>query len=348
MAQLLRVTHDTFIPLERTTMVAAGKTETTDLERWIKDCPQLIDDTLLVVTNQFGSWAAANDDAARERPDVLALSTSGELVVMELKRDGDRRIHLQAITYGALVAGFTKETLAQAHADWLARERDERISAEEALERLTAHVDSQWNDELLTLPRLLLVAEHFPAQVLTTVQWLATAAPAITIECHEYQLFRDTDGLCVSFQRLFPVDTLENRRLRPAVTAAANETSEQVATNRRRARSAKLIVEHDLIPAGALMTLELGGVSRPEVKAQVDAWLTENPDRARITWVNDPIRPLVWAVEPDKTWTPSALRNTIFARAGAPEPNFSAGDTWCYLGRTLWWIASEVEDASDV
>ncbi|MFC4070854.1 hypothetical protein [Actinoplanes subglobosus] len=318
--------------------------ETADLERWIIDYPQLIDDSLLVVTNQFGSWSASND-SARERPDILALSTSGELVVMELKRDGDRRVHLQAITYGALVAGFTKETLAQAHADWLARERGEHISADEALDRLTGHLDSQWNEELFTLPRLLLVAEHFPAQVLTTVQWLATAAPAITIECHEYQLFRDPSGLCVSFQRLFPVDTLEDRRLRPAVTAATNETREQAATNRRRARSAKIIVEHGLIPAGAPLTLELGGLCRPEVKAQVDAWLAEDANRGRITWANDPLRPLVWAAEPGKKWTPSALRNTIFALAGAPEPNFSAGDAWCYNERTLWSVASDADEA---
>jgi hypothetical protein len=347
MAQLLRVADGSFIPLERTTMGAAGMSERDDLERWIMAFPQLIDDSLMVVTNQFGSWAAAND-SARERPDVLALSTSGELVVMELKCAGDRRVHIQAITYAALVAGFTKETLAQAHAEWLARVHNEHISAEEALERLAGHVDSQWNEELFTLPRLLLIAERFPAQVLTTVQWLATAAPAITIECHEYQLFRDPDGLCVSFQRLFPVDTLEDRRLRPAVTVAANETREQAATNRRRARSARVVAENGLIPAGAPLTLELGGISRPEVKAQVDAWLAEDVDRARVTWVNDPLRPLVWAVEPGVAWTPSALRNAIFTRAGAPDGNFSAGDAWCYQGRSLWQIAGDVDSDDDV
>lgn len=58
----------------------------------------------MVVTTQFSTWASETD-TARERPDVLALSTSGELVVIELKRGSDRNVHLQAITYGALVAG---------------------------------------------------------------------------------------------------------------------------------------------------------------------------------------------------------------------------------------------------
>ncbi|MBB3040118.1 hypothetical protein FHU29_004613 [Hoyosella altamirensis] len=44
-------------------------------------------------TCQFG-------DLAKERLDVFGLDSSGKTVVVELKRESDPRIHLQAITYG--------------------------------------------------------------------------------------------------------------------------------------------------------------------------------------------------------------------------------------------------------
>src|SRR5664280_2949312 len=166
MAHLLHVDKTSSTTCERTSMTDEKLTETQHLEGWVTDHPEVIDDTLMIVCTQFSSWQSGLAKAS-ERPDVLALSSSGELVVIELKRDTDRRIHLQAITYGALVAGFTKEVLADAHANWLAQTNREHITQAEALERLEAHVESDWPDTLLGLPRLVLVAEDFPGQVLT-------------------------------------------------------------------------------------------------------------------------------------------------------------------------------------
>lgn len=107
----------------------------------------MLDDNPLVVTTQFASWASQLD-SAKERPDILALSSSGELVVIELKRGGDSRIHLQALTYAALVAGFTKAQLSQAHANWLTNRTDTPVSAAEALQLLEQHLDdSDWSEE---------------------------------------------------------------------------------------------------------------------------------------------------------------------------------------------------------
>lgn len=322
-------------------MTAQNLTETSHLEAWIKAHPEVIDDTLKVVTTQFNSWECESGKAS-ERPDVLALSSSGELVVIELKRDRDRRIHLQAITYGALVAGFTKEILADAHRDWLNRETGERVDSAEALQRLEEHVDSEWTDDLLRLPRLALVAEDFPAQVLTTVQWLAVVAPNLTIECHEYQLFRQTDSLVASFQRLFPVDDLEDRRLRPIVSAATVEVREQLVSNKRRAKSVTIIYENALIPEGAPISLELETLVRQDAVQAVNQWLNQDTQRSAITWFPDPTRPLRWAIEPNVTWTPSALRNEIFERAGVHSHSFSAADAWCYNGTSLYWLANSV------
>ena len=345
MAHLLQVTGPDAATCNRTSMSAEGLTEAGDLESWIKAHPEVIDDALMVVTTQFGSWASETD-SARERPDILALSTSGELVVIELKRDSDRRIHLQAITYGALVAGFTKDILAQAHADWCSREHGESLTPADALERLEQHVESEWSEELFRLPRLVLVAEDFPAQVLTTVQWLAAVAPDLTVECHEYQLFRQEGGLVASFQRLFPVDDLENRRLRPIVASGTIEVRERLDKNQRRAKSVTIIDQHDLIPPGAHMTLELGGLVKAEVVEQVSQWLAEDAVRSQFTWSSDPRSPLRWAVEPGQAYTPTSLRDAVFLQAGLPKQSFSAADAWSYNGANLYRIANSAVEGS--
>lgn len=342
MAYLIRVDGSTSSPFQETSMVEEGLNELDHLESWIKRYPEVIDPGLKVITTQFSRWESAVG-SARERPDVLALADSGELVVIELKRDSDRKIHLQAITYGALVAGFTKDMLAEAHADWVRKETGENLTTDEALGRLTEHVESEWTESLFTLPRLVLVAEEFPGQVLTTVQWLATVAPDLTIACHEYHLFKDETGIFVSFQRIFPVDNLADRTLRPAPLDATGGVKEQLATNQRRAKSVSIIHEHSLIPEGAKITLQLETQVRREVVDQVYAWLEADPRRRNVTWVDDLTRPLVWEASdiPLQRWTPSALRNEIFIKATGKPGTSSAADVWCYLGRSLYSIASD-------
>ena len=340
MTHLLKVDGSRSVPCQRTSMSAESLTETSHLEQWITDNPQVIDESLKIVTTQFRSWTS-QVGTATERPDLLALSTSGELAVIELKRDRDRRIHLQAITYGALVAGFTVDTLSQAHADWLNKNGAE-YTLEQARAALEDHVEDSLDEELFRLPRLVLVAEDFPGQVLTTVQWLATVAPDLVIECHQYQVFDQADQLVVSFGRIYPVDDLEDRKLRPSAQALTDDVREELTTRKRRAKSVKVIFDHDLIPANAQMTIELHALARPDVVDKVTAWLAADPARTQFTWHQDPTKPLQWAVEPDKQWTPSALRNHIFVQAGLPAPSFSAADAWCYDGESLWRIADRV------
>lgn len=317
-------------------------TETQHLEEWIKAQPQVIDDSLMVITTQFGTWAS-EAGAAHVRPDVLALASSGELVVIELKRGRDKNVHLQAITYGALASQFTRDDLAQAYVEWRRKEHNELLTTDEALDRFSDHVQAEWETETFEFPRLVLVAEDFPDVVMSTVKWLEKVAPELTVECHEYQVFRNGDQVLVSFQKLFPVDDLESRRLRPTLQAAAADVGEQIRSNRRRARSAVLIAEHRAIPEGARIDLLASGFAQKAVVDQVEAWMREDPQRSEVTWTNDGARPLRWALEPETAWSPTALRNEIFTRAGVAKPNFSAADAWHHEGRNLYTIANELE-----
>lgn len=188
----------------------------------------------------------------------------------------------------------------------------------------------------------MLVAESFPSQVLTTVQWLAETAPALVIECHEYQLFEQETGTVASFQKVFPVNDLEDVLLRPIISTSAAEVREQIATSKRRAKSITIIHENNLIPERAHLTFSLNGLIKPDSIPQVTRWLNQDPLRSDVTWVKDPVRPLRWGVDPARTWTPSGLRNEIFERAGAEPAKFSAADSWNYDGQSLYQLAESV------
>ena len=58
--------------------------------------------------------------AVKDRLDVLAVDQTGQLVVIELKRDdAPTDVHLQAITYAAMVSRFSEEQIIGIHTDFL-------------------------------------------------------------------------------------------------------------------------------------------------------------------------------------------------------------------------------------
>ncbi|WP_238419372.1 hypothetical protein [Streptomyces taklimakanensis] len=102
-----------------------------------------------MITAEFDRWADTEGVPARDRLDILGLDATGRLVVVELKRGmADRDVHLQSITYAALVSRFGLDTLAQAHRDFLAR-REKALDLDACRQRLLDHVDGKWSPELL-------------------------------------------------------------------------------------------------------------------------------------------------------------------------------------------------------
>lgn len=322
-------------------MTEEGLSEPAHLELWLLQNIDVIDPSLMVVTSQYNRWTTGAVSAA-ERLDILALARSGELVVIELKRGSDKNIHLQAISYGALVSGFTVETLGQVHGEWLSRRSpDSPTDAETASELLRRHVaDDDWSDDVLQQTRLVMVAEDFPPLVLTTVEWLAQRAPELRIECHQYTVFKDPSGLMVAFDRLYPVNDLSDQLLLPS--ASTSSAAVRVATTQRQAKSVVRIHQASAIPPGSSITLALAGHTRPDYVEIVNGWLDAEPSRRDVTWVDDPHKPLHWVAEPSTpSWTPSGLRNRIFEDAGLPAPSFSAADAWSYQGRSLYEVAND-------
>ncbi len=343
---ILSVDGSSSKPLAPSTLAASRYLESMHLEQWVVDNPAVLGEGVMIVTRQYDKWSSDDGDLARERLDILGLDTSGQLVVVELKRGNDSRIHLQAITYAALVAGFDKRTLSDAHAEYLTA-RGQATSRDEALGLLVDHVSDDWDDDILKAPRIVLIAEAYAAQTLTTVAWLSEIAPKLVLEMHTANLFHglaEESAPCVVFRRQYPPDDPAARVLTPGV-ASVESAATRIAERKRAARSTYLLYENAAIPEGAEITLQLRGVLTPELVETVEAWIAEVPERGLATWVRNKDKPLSWNAEAvnDRSWSPTRLARHVVAEAtGVDKDSLPGGEVWFFGNKNLLSLAREV------
>ena len=152
-----------------------GVLEREDLQRLLRDKPGVLEEGLLIVSEEFGSWQDSN-----RRIDLLGLDRQGRLVVVELKRgDTGQHMDLQAVRYAAMVANMTFQQTVDTFQDYLekrSKEPDgEPLEEDEAETRLRAHLETQGldNQAIQTeMPRIILVSENFGKELTTCVMWL--------------------------------------------------------------------------------------------------------------------------------------------------------------------------------
>jgi alkylated DNA nucleotide flippase Atl1 len=152
------------------TLASVGALEVQHLEKWLKAEPSLLGEELLIVASQLTGF-----DKTKDRPDLLAVDTSGKLVVIEIKRDeSGSGQDLQALRYAAYVSTFGAEQTAELFRVYREREHGESISDVQARSRLEAFVEAESLEALDEdeQPRIILVAGAFRAGVTNTVLWL--------------------------------------------------------------------------------------------------------------------------------------------------------------------------------
>ena len=101
--------------VDQTSFGTEGVLEREDLQRILRDQPEVLENGLLIVSEEFGDWQDSN-----RRIDLLGLDTEGRLVVIELKRgETGEHMDLQAIRYAAMVANMTFQQLVDAYQAYL-------------------------------------------------------------------------------------------------------------------------------------------------------------------------------------------------------------------------------------
>jgi len=278
---LFRVEGSSAVPAKPVTLEEAGLKERDHLQEWVMAHPELIGDSVKVVTFEFARWTGRGGNQA-DRLDVLGLDSDGTLVVIELKRDrAPDTVEMQAIKYAAMASRFTPETLAEAHARYLTQQGTE-TSEEQALDDLTGHAPELSTETLLT-PRIVLMARDFPTDVTATCVWLTEMG--LNIQLVTFQAYQSADQTLVTVSRLFPVQDIEEFTISPrqAEVKRANESRK-----RTQAISAvKRLVEAGQIEDGTEFTLEGDLRVNDELRELITAWIAEEPNRAKTTWTSD-------------------------------------------------------------
>ncbi|WP_411574237.1 DNA-binding protein [Streptomyces fradiae] len=324
MDHLFTVDGNSATPVAPTTLATEELLERQHLQEWVIAHPQVLGESVLVITSEFDRWADTDGVPARDRLDVLGLDATGRLVVVELKRGtADRDVHLQAITYAALVSRFDLDTLAQAHRDFR-KKRGESLELNTCRQRLLDHVDGDWSPELLQRPRQVIIAGDFPKQVTHTVVWLSEMN--LDIDLIQVGLWKVKDELVASFTKVYPTPEVEEFTLAPA-RIEAKAAAEKLEERSRAQNAVHVIVGAGLIPDGALLRLTPRHGVTDAIREDILAWVGEDYSRASVTWSNNTAKPLTWQAD-SKPYSPTGLANHIFTSVTGRKADGIQGTTW--------------------
>ena len=210
-----------------------GVLEREDLQRILRDQPDILEPGLFVITEEFGDWADSN-----RRIDLLCLDAGGRLVVVELKRgETGEHMDLQSIRYAAMVSTITLQQAISAHQDYL----DKRGIEEDAEERVKGHLE---NPESLGFsiaqPRVVLVSEGFSSELTTCVLWLNSNG--LDIACIRMQPYRNRAEILVETSQVIPLPEAADYFVR--IRERENEVQKQRTDSSKPVPGSEVFAEH--------------------------------------------------------------------------------------------------------
>jgi hypothetical protein len=323
--------------LEESSLQAVGVLERRDLQRWITEHPELVEEGLLLVTSEFDRWEH-RDHRVQDRLDVLFLDRAGSLLVAELKRDrAPDTVDLQALKYAAFCSTFTVEDVVEEY------ERFHSSTADEARERILAHAPGI-AEEGIGQTRVRLVAGSFGPAVTSVVLWLREYG--LDIGCIELTArMLDGESAMVTARQLLPLPLTEDYLVR---RRRREQEQEERTRQSRGTRSLHVLADAGLIEKGTTIRLGLETlVSR--WRPPVEAFLKEYPDAALAEWTGSLTpRSMRWRHD-GELYSLTALTKAVLSEAGFDPPEIIAGpDHWLLAdGRVMSRAAVEIRDATE-
>jgi hypothetical protein len=155
---IVRIDKDRVELLLATSLKVEGVRERMDLQRLLKKTIDVIGSDLLVIAEEFGEW-----EESRRRIDLLALDRSGNLVVIELKREDSGHMELQAVRYAAMISAMTFEQVVSVYQKHLDKEGVQKGAREDIVSFLGS--EDEDGDPAIGDARIILVAEDFSKEL---------------------------------------------------------------------------------------------------------------------------------------------------------------------------------------
>lgn len=195
---LYNINADSLRPLERTSFQAEGIRERGDLQRLLKESIDVIDDSLMVIAEEYGNW-----EDSRRRIDLLCIDQEANLVVVEIKRTEDGgHMELQAIRYAAMISSMTFANAVEAYSSYL-------LSSEQSVDEAEADIlrflgwEEPDEESFANDVRVILVSAEFSKEITSSVLWLNERE--IDIRCMRIKPYRYGDDLFLDINQIVPL-----------------------------------------------------------------------------------------------------------------------------------------------
>ena len=245
---LYRMKSDGLEAVPETSFEDEGVKERADLQRLLRDQPDVLEAGLFIVAEEYGDW-----EESRRRIDLLALDRDGRLVVIELKRTEDGGfMELQAIRYAAMVANMTFEQAVDAHREYLGRRGRDGDAHEIVRRHLQAEEDEEPEIDSQK-PRILLVSGDFSRELATSVLWLNDSG--LDVRCIRLQSYKNADALLVDVTQVLPLPEAQDYLVRVRERVAEAEAA---GTARRRERTIHILVREGVVAPGTRIVFHAG------------------------------------------------------------------------------------------
>tara|TARA_B110000240_G_scaffold119435_1_gene133694 strand:+ start:335 stop:1360 length:1026 start_codon:yes stop_codon:yes gene_type:complete len=146
------------------------------------------------------------------RIDLLAFDPfSGELIVIELKKDKDKLQLLQSLTYAAMVSNWDKEQLIKLiEKSNIAKEKTQLLDDINKLSELDKPI------------KIILLSERYDPEVIITAEWLKKEHN-VDITAYSYSIHKMNNKLLMSITQKFPLKEIEDMYV--SRTTKSRETS---------------------------------------------------------------------------------------------------------------------------
>ena len=184
--------------LQQTTFSEERIDEARDLQKFIINSIETVEQNLFVISSEFGDW-----EDSRRRIDILCLDKDANLVVVELKRTEDGgHMELQSIRYAAMVANMTFEKAIITFQHYIQKNSLDVENPQEAIMNFL-----EWDDineeEFASDVRIILVSANFSKEITTSVLWLIERD--IDIKCIRIKPQKDGPNLYFDIQQIIPL-----------------------------------------------------------------------------------------------------------------------------------------------
>ena len=196
------------VSLEKKTFSELKLSERYDLQEWIVDNPDILEEGLLIIQKEFDGFSDT-----KERLDLLALDESGKLVIIENKLDDSGKdVVWQALKYVSYCATLTKGEICDIYQRYLGS------SGGKATEKLSEFFNGQDYESIRLNPvegdqRVILVAANFRKEVTSTVLWLRNYH-GVDITCIKVTPYKDDDKLYLDVEQIIPMQDIGDYQVR--------------------------------------------------------------------------------------------------------------------------------------